>query len=221
MIRYLSYPMKRINPVYGMKRKLIGLSPVKSLSRGDSSNTWSVTFENHQGTHVDCPAHFFKRGKKVTDYAADVWRFERPQVLDVSLDEGELLTTAHLRSRIRRDTDLLLLKSGWFRFRGQTKYSLRNPGIAPSFGTWLRTEQASVRAVGFDWISLSSYMDRETGRAAHRVFLNPKGKGLPVLVFEDMDLSADLELLKEVWAFPWRIEGLDSAPCTITGVFRD
>ena len=78
-----------------------------------------------------------------------------------------------------------------------------------------------VQAIGMDWISVSSFENRELGRQAHRAFLNRDGEGHPVLIIEDMDLSADLNGLREVWVAPLLVEGIDSAPCTIIGIFDD
>jgi hypothetical protein len=63
--------------------------------------------------------------------------------------------------------------------------------------------------------------NRELGRQAHRAFLNPESDGYPILIIEDMDLSANLNGLKQVWVAPLLVEGIDSAPYTIIGIFDD
>lgn len=219
MIRFLSHPLSAANPVYGSPSEPLELKEVMSIRKGDSSQVYWIGFENHWGTHVDCPAHFFSEAPKITDYKADTWFFHRPQVLLVDLEPGQLLGVRGLAGKIRPETDLVLFQSGWWRWRGEDRYSCENPGVDPELGTWLRKEYPSVRAIGFDWISLSSYLDRETGRRAHRAFLDPDTYGHPILILEDMDLSADLSALKEVWAAPLRVEEADSAPCTVIGVF--
>jgi len=121
---------------------------------------------------------------------------------------------------IAEGSDLLLIQSGFGRFRGTEKYSCCNPGFAPETGTWLRKGHPSLRAIGFDFISLSPYQNRDLGRESHRAFLDPRGVNSPILIIEDMDLSGNLSDLLWVWVVPLRIEGLDSAPCTVIGVFR-
>ena len=41
------------------------------------------------------------------------------------------------------------------------------------------------------------------------------------MLIEHMDLSTDLQNLKEVWVAPLLIEGVDSAPCTVVGIIDD
>ncbi|OGX12167.1 MAG: hypothetical protein A2351_05620 [Omnitrophica bacterium RIFOXYB12_FULL_50_7] len=217
-MRFLSYPINRTIPSYGNPRKQCAIIPTRAMKRGDACDIFSFTMDNHWGTHVDCPAHFCRTGKKVVEFRAEAWRFSNPQVISMTLKEGELLTPDSLKKPINPKTDLLLLKSGWSKFRGTIRYSRKNPGVHASFGQFLRTRYPKVRAIGFDWVSLSSFLHREEGWAAHRVFLDSKAPGKPVLIFEDMDLRAATSKLKEVWALPLRIQGIDSAPCTVIGV---
>ena len=86
---------------------------------------------------------------------------------------------------------------------------------------WLRQDFPAVRAIGMDWISVSSYESRELGRQAHRAFLNPDGEGSPVLIIEDMNLSKNLKNLAEVLVVPILIETIDSAPCTVIGFLKE
>lgn len=216
MMTFLSHTLTSVLPIYGREGRL-ELEKESSLEKGDSSDSYWVGLNNHWGTHVDCPAHFFKGGKRVSDYEASFWFFHHPQVLPLVLEAGELVSVKHLDGKVSKETDLLLLQSGWWKKRAEAHYSTHNPGIHPDVGLWLRKNFKALRAVGFDWISISSYQQREIGRAAHRSFLDPKGEHSPVLIFEDMDLSSDLSALKEVWAAPLRVEGMDSAPCTMVG----
>ena len=217
---YLSYPITKSMPVYGGSNGP-ELTSLKAIDKGDSCNTWRMCFENHWGTHVDGANHFFANGRKIIDYPADVWIFDNPQVLNVRLELGELLKWETIGDHIDADTDLLLLKSGWSQNRGSDLYWKENPGIHADVGIGLRHMNCAVRAVGIDWISVSSFVHREEGREAHRAFLDPDGKGEPVLLIEDMDLSADLTKLSRVFVAPLIAEGIDSASCTVIGLFDD
>lgn len=220
MMRFLSYPLTTDTPRYGAEGHF-AIMKGKSIDQGDSCETFTVTLSNHHGTHVDCPAHFFKRGLKVAQIAANFWRFRSPQVIKVKLKPGELMDIDAIRGRIGKHTDLLLLKSDWSKVRDEKKYFAANPGIHPSVGHFLRAKHPKVRAIGLDWISLSSYLNRAEGREAHRAFLNPKGEGDPIVIIEDMDLSKATHRLKQVFVSPLRIEDIDSAPCTILGEFAN
>lgn len=220
MIRYLSHKLSASIPVYGSTKATIQLREIKSIVSGDSCQTYWLGMENHWGTHVDCPAHFFTEGMKIADYEAKFWLFRKPQILSVNAKPGQIIGRKDLITEINPETDLLLLKSGWGKFRGEEIYSLQNPGLDPGLGLWLRKEYPSLRAIGFDWISLSSYTHRELGREAHKAFLNPEGVGHPIVIIEDMNISEYLNKLKEVWVVPLRVERIDSVPCTAIGVFE-
>lgn len=207
-------------PVYGGSNRP-ELTSLKAIDKDDSCNTWRMCFENHWGTHVDGANHFFANGRKIMDYPADFWIFDNPQLLDILLEPGELLRWDMINAKLDRDADLLLLKSGWGQNRNSNLYWQENPGIHADVGIGVRHMNCAVRAVGIDWISVSSFVHREEGREAHRAFLDPDGKGWPVLLIEDMDLSADLTKLLRVFATPLRVQGIDSAPCTVIGLFDD
>jgi len=220
VIKYLSYKLTPIIPVYGESRKSLFFRRIKSIDLGDSCSTRWIGFENHWGTHVDCPSHFFRKGKTVAEYKADFWVFRKPQIIRIKALPSQIINIKDLKDNIDPKTDLLIIKSGWGKFRGQQKYSCQNPGISPKVGLWLRKKYPKLRVIGFDWISLSSFQNRQLGREAHRAFLDPNGQGHPILIIEDMLLPADIKRLKSVFVAPFRIEAIDSSPCTIIGILR-
>ena len=219
-VRYLSYPYEKTVPAYGNERNIVNIRPVKSIFKGDSSNTYRVSFENHWGTHVDAPAHFFKNGSSITDLSAKTWCFEDPGVVNVKAREGQIIGLKDIERNVSKKNDIVIIKTGFGRFRGEKKYSLYNPGIDPEVAFWIREKRPMVRAIGFDLVSVGSYLNRPLARETHRVFLDPKGKGKPVLLVEDMCLSGSLKGLRRVCAVPICIKGVDSAPCTILGFFN-
>ena len=218
-LRYLSYPLDEKIPVYGKLAKT-KLKTVKSIARGDSANVFEITIENHWGTHIDGPAHFFDNCKKIDKFEAKTWFFSNPHTVRVTLRPSEILGCGRWLQSIGRRADILLIKSGWSRLRMNKKYYLQNPGIHPEVGTYLRKKHPNLRAVGIDWVSVSAYQNRELGRQAHRAFLDPSGRNQPLLLIEDMNLSAYLENLRKVFALPILIKGVDSSPCTVIGEFK-
>lgn len=215
---YLSHFLENELPVYGNSRASLNLEPCKSIAKGDSANVFCFTMENHWGTHMDAPAHFFDGAPSLADYPPWFWFFEHPQPVHVPAGENELIGVEHLeRCEIGAQTDLLLVKTGFQSLRGKEAYSTGNPGMSAEAGAWLRKGFPSMRAVGFDFISLSPHRNRDEGRRAHRAFLDPNAAGTPVLVIEDMNLEGDLNALRRVIVLPLLIKGADSAPCTVIG----
>jgi len=216
---FLSYAIEKKMPVYGRANGYIEIAPVKSIDNGDSCNVFKIGIENHVGTHVDCPSHFFNRGSKINDYSAGTWFFHKPYIIKLSLIENQIIIPEDI-GQIPGGVDLFLIQSNFSRFRGTEIYSRCNPGFHSDVGEWLREKYPHVRAIGFDFISLSAYKNRDMGREAHRKFLDPEGSNAPVLIIEDMDLSFDLRGLRQVLVFPLRVADVDSAPCTVIGVFE-
>ncbi len=213
---YLSYPLAGNTPVYGGAEG-IRVERIGRILRRGNTNLYKITMRNHCGTHIDAPNHFFRNGKKICDYSAKEWVFERPLTIKVSLKPAQILKRGSWKKMIPPDTDILLFKSGWHRFRQERKYCLNNPGVHPEVGLYLKRTFPKLRAVGIDWISISSYQHRALGREAHRAFLSSEGKGHPILIIEDMDLSGSLKGLKEITVLPLRVKDIDSSPCTVLG----
>lgn len=217
---YLSYPLAARIPAYGGEADL-ELKRLRSVSDGDSATVCQATLESHWGTHLDAPAHFFEHGREIADFPAEFWHFTSPFVYSCTLRPSEVFSPSGFVGQIPLDADLLLIQSGWGRYRGEQLYVRQNPGMHPDVALKLRQNRPAIRAIGIDWISVSPYADRETGRAVHRAFLDPDGAGSPILLMEDMQLSLSLCGLLEVIALPLRLNGFDSAPCTVVGIFND
>jgi len=212
-VTLLSYMLDGATPTYGGLAQPPRLEATSSMATGDSADTYELQLGNHVGTHVDCPAHFHEGAPAVSDYVPESWLFRRVQVTDVRLKPGELLGPEAAKA-LDDDTDLLLFRSGWSTKRDEPAYGTDNPGISPELARRLR-EHPCLRAIGMDWISVSSFAHRAVGREVHRILLDPSGTGSPVRIVEDMRLPPDLAPPDLVLIAPLVVRGLDSAPCTV------
>ncbi len=217
---YLSHLLTESVPARGGKVSL-ELARTGSIPAGGSANTCRFLMSSHWGTHVDAPNHFFENGRRPCDYPPEFWFFKNPHIVKVKLAPSEILEPGEWMKSIELSCDILIFQSGWTKLRGEEKYSVENPGIHPDVGIRLRENFPRIKAIGIDWVSISSYRNRPLGREAHKAFLNPEGGNRPILIIEDMDLSRDLTGLAEVTVLPLRVAGADSAPCTIVGGFSD
>lgn len=214
MIAVLSFPLSEQTPLYGGATGVI-VEQKSRIGSGSSSNTQVWSFPNHSGTHIDAPRHFIEDGKTLTDYSASFWVFEQPQLLDIPCEQGTLITVEHVTGRIVGKPDLLLLRTGFEQHRGERLYWENNPGLGPDLGLFLREEYPSIRVVGLDAISVSRWQDRPTGRIAHRAFLGNEGMGNPILLVEDMRLSACPSAIEKVVIAPLLVQDADGAPVTV------
>jgi arylformamidase len=209
---YLSHFMDHLTPLYG-GGKGISVLPDRSILNGDTANTKQLSFQNHSGTHIDFPNHFFLDGLTSESYTADKWIFRSPFLLCrdaieneiICLKEGEL-------NQIPPQTDFLIIKTGFGKFRAEEKYWKFNPGFSPKLAGILSTRFPLLRVIGMDFISITSFQNREIGREAHRKFL---GGANPILLIEDMDLSLLSTIPSSVMCLPLLIKGLDGSPVTI------
>src|SRR5881227_3854396 len=111
MILSLSYKLSPSTPFYeGLAKP--SLERVYDLSRGDTCNSFYFRASNHCGTHVDAPWHFNRDGRKIADYDPNEFVFERPFILDATIERGALIGPGELAGAesLPRDTDLVLLR---------------------------------------------------------------------------------------------------------------
>lgn len=216
--KLLSHSIDVSTPMYG-DIDHVKIRARKSIMSGAPCNTFILEIQNHTGTHIDAPAHFYKNGKKISEYRIDQLMFRSPYILKCRKSEGQLVEKKDLRGL--KKCDILIIKTGFGRKRGSKKYIFENPGISAEAALFIRQKYPMIKAVGIDCISISSYLKREEGRNAHRIFLKGSGfKGGPVLLIEDMDLSGDLSGIKRVFVAPLMVRGIDSSPCAVIGEYE-
>ena len=212
---WLSHPLSNQTPLYGGGDGIEILKD-KSISNGDSCNTTRLCLPGHAGTHVDLPRHFIADGKTLDDFPPVDWIFDKPKVVNLAAGPGALIGPAMLAEDEALDSavDMLILRTGFERFRKEPVYWQNSPGLQPDLADYLSKRMPNLRAIGVDFISISSLSHRETGRAAHRALL-----GKNYLLFEDMALShlGKTEKLHQLTALPLRVKASDGVPCTIIG----
>ena len=215
-IIWLSHPLSTETPSYGGGEGM-RIEPITTIATGDTANTSRFVLPNHLGTHVDIPKHFFDSGSSLTDYPPDFWVFDNPMLVDVPGDDGYLISPKDVEGKITPETDILLLRTGYEKYRGDSRYWEHNPGLHPELGTWLRKGFPNMRILGMDIISITSRHHREEGRAAHRTLLDPDKPGKPLVAIEDMALSQVCGQLNSVIIVPLRVSKANGGPCTVIG----
>ena len=201
------------------------IEPFESMQKGDRLNTYNVTLFNHFGTHMDGPNHFNGQGRQLYELELSTFIFEKPLLVDIPKGRGELVEPEELMrfDEAIRAADLLLVRSGFSAMRASDNraYSEEGPAISARAAELIVERYQNLKAVGMDWISLSSPLHLEDGIRAHQIMLGKTGAE-PVLIIEDIDLSGlDTDTLDTVFALPLFIEGIDSAPVTILAKIRD
>jgi arylformamidase len=212
---YLSHFLGTDTPFYGGDGSF-QVEQLRSMTAGDNCNSCRWAFPNHAGTHIDLPRHFVPGGRCLDDYPPGFWIFRNSVVIDISTVVPRSIIVSGMldKARVSASVELLMLKTGFGKFRNSLTYWKENPVFIPELADYLRTRFPSLRVFGFDTISISSWTDRKTGREAHRAFL---GGERPILLIEDMNLEAVEEsmLFPMVTVAPILVAGADAAPCTV------
>ncbi|WP_096022090.1 cyclase family protein [Campylobacter lanienae] len=216
---YLSYMIDELTPTYGNKDS-ISITKSSSISNGNTSNNTHIATSLHVGTHLDMPYHFYENGQTIEDFNCSY--FFLKNILFIDIEPKEVIICDELLSILETTDDkekyeIIIVKTGLCYLRNTEQYTMSNYGFHPLIANYIRKHFRNVRFFGFDSISVSSFLNRELGREAHKRFLLPEK---PILLLEDMDLRkiAPNMLLKELYIAPFRISKSDGLPCTIIGV---
>ena len=220
---WLSHVLSPETPMYSGSGR-VEITAERLIASGDTSNNTHLALPAHSGTHVDAPVHFVDGGASIDQFDAASWIAERPALIDVPCEPGELIGVDRIRGELEalpRETDMLLLRTGAQKWRTSSVASDREnfeshgPGIGLDLAAWLR-EELDLAFLGVDAISISSPDHREVGREAHRILLGPHHSGRQaVRLIEDMDLAALPRSPHRVWVAPLRMLGGDGAPVTV------
>jgi arylformamidase len=208
----ISYPLSRQSPLYRDSLP-ISIQSVKSIDNGDNSNSSSLSFSNHSGTHIDVPLHFCKNGKSVVDQLMSENLYYPTYCLDIPLTTQSPLRVETLTDQMAgiSDAQALLIRTGMSKLRMTDKYNSDYPWVDPELPGFLREHFPDLRLFGIDVISVSNPAYREEGKICHRNFLCLEPA---IMILEDLDLSAD-RLSAHPWLmrlYPWVLETLDAVP---------
>jgi arylformamidase len=163
---------------------------------------------------VDVPRHFYDDGLTITDIPAKDWVFENVHLMDVPCPEGRLLGAADLSiESIPPNTELILIRTGFEKRRHEDEYWNAYPGIDPSWCSDIR-EHTAIRAIGFDFISLTSPLFKPEGKEAHLILLKER-HGSFILIIEDMRLDHLQSSPSKVTMLPLLIDNGNGGPVTI------
>ena len=218
---FLSHTLNKNTPTYGNRNKFV-IEKKSDISKGDVANDSTMNTTVHIGTHIDMPYHFYEEGQTLLDFDDDFWKFINPLFIEIEpnslIIHDELIKKLEVRDK--KDYDILIVKTNIEKYRNTDRFWSTNYGFHPDIYQYLKNNYPSLRVIGFDSISVSSFKDRTLGREAHREFLNPKA---PILLLEDMKLKDvdESSSFKMIVIAPLRIEDCDGLPCTVLGFLDD
>jgi arylformamidase len=187
------------------------------VENGDASNTSSVEIHSHYGTHVDVPYHFHRQGLKITDLDVNRYHFTNPLLLEIPKEKDQPIRKEDLAyfESVISDKDLLLIKTGFSKYRKDHDRYLSNPYLDINSAHYLTDDFPELRALGIDCVSILNRNFRAIGIEAHRILLGCYDQERYLLLFEDLNLSCIGREVEEVFALPLFVRDADAFPCTV------
>ena len=218
MYQILSYPIKKGQPTWP-GNPAFSLEPHTSIAGGDTANTCTIHLFNHYGTHLDGPMHFY--GKGITQYQVHFGQFffHNPLLLDIPKEPGAKLMPEDLiphREDVK-DADLLLIRTGFSKYRREKPdlYENNGPAVSSRLARYLQDNMSHLKALALDFVSLASYSDTKDGDLAHQIMLGMYHNRY-ICIIEDVNMEGlPSGFLKNAAAVPLIIEGIDSSPVTM------
>lgn len=212
-IVFLSHPINERTPLYAGE-KGICIKLAKSLKRGDSCNKTHVSFSAHTGTHLEAPRHFLDKGRAISDLKPGELLFRKVGlVLLKGIRPGQIISEKDLGAL--KDCELLLLRTGFEKERGKATYWKAGPGLDDGLAAYVKKVCPSLRAIGVDFISITSLRKRKLGRKAHKAFLS---RGVSLI--EDMRLRVLNRVPEMVIVAPLFIDKAEASPATVLAVYN-
>lgn len=210
-MKILSHKLTNTTPQYaGLKSQLVSFET--RISDGKSCNKHFIHMDLHTGTHIDFPLHFCESGKSLCDYDnSGIFIFKNWNLTMCSIPPNGLIKDLNL-SGINKDTECLLIKTGWENYRESDSnlYAVEGPGLHADLAMTLKKQLPKIKCIGFDFISLTSFRHREHGRLAHKKFLCDSD----ILVIEDMSLCGIHGVSGVLHIVPLQVAGVDGTPVT-------
>jgi len=213
----LSHILTQNTPSYG-NRDRIFIRANSAIQNGETANTSTWIFSsNHIGTHIDAPYHFCETGKKTYEIPVDEYIFNQVHLIDIPCTNAKLIGIKDLEniSEIKKDIELLLIRTGFEHFRHNEKYWNDNPGISPKLAGYLRKNYPKLRCIGFDFMSITSWKYRLEGRESHKEFLCPEKGENVILAIEDMSLKLINNQINWVIVAPLFVEDGNGGAVTV------
>jgi arylformamidase len=179
----------------------IRIEPHSQVSKGASSNSSTISFGSHTGTHVDSPKHFFDTGSSVDQLPLSA--LMGPARL-IAYDDSVMSVTAPLLQREKLEgVERVLIRT---RNSGTLPHEPFRPDftyVAPDGAEYLAS--IGVKLVGVDYLSVEQF--RSGHHKTHRTLLERN-----IVIVEGLDFSAVPPGNYTFYCLPLLLEGLDGAP---------
>lgn len=208
MLADLTLPMREGMPIHPNHPTF------EAEERSYETETHSVRFRrftssNHQGTHVDAPAHFVEEGPTIEQLDLELF-VGQATVVDLHDYSGEAITDEVLKAALdgRSPTDRTLLATGdASELYASGAFFEDAAYLTGEAAEWLLDEGVSLVAMDF----LGENPD-EPGAPVHTALL---GAGVPIVDYVCNTGAIVAHETVEFFCFPLKMPGFDAAPARV------
>ena len=164
----------------------------------------SITLGSHAGTHIDAPAHIIPYAPTLDRMPVD--RFVgQGSVIDLTGMTNPQIDTSFLNpyESLFKNSEFILLHTGWGRFWGQEKYFREYPILSIEAALWVRS--FGLKGIGLDTLSVDELEAADL--PIHKILLER------MLIIENL---TNLDKLPKTGftfsCFPLKLENADASP---------
>jgi len=189
----------------------VRLRELKSIDT-DGFRLESLHLGTHSGTHVDAPRHILHLDRgAISDYRPD--HFIGPCVVAdlTAKEDDDEITDCDLETYrdLIEPGDILLLATGWSRFRGkdEARWLHHSPYLSAEGAEWICAR--GVKGVGIDHPSIGTTVE-QFDRPPHEILLRRR-----IWIAEDLAIPPELLAERRKWLYvgvPLKLEGAGGAP---------
>lgn len=224
MLLELSYPIDATQPKWPTNPCEYNILET-NMNRGDINNTSTIHHHLHNGSHVDAPRHFYRKGRTIDQIPIEDFLFKSPLVVRIEKGSGQKITKEDLKVFEEQISlcDLLLVYTGYSDYRADqpSMYCGDFPSWSVEAAQYLRSGFPKLKGIAMDFLSVdSSVTGGRDGFPVHHAFLDEDADHptRTLLLFEDIDtgkLWKTASKAKAVYAFPLRLTGLEASPISM------
>ncbi len=172
-----------------------------------------ISMFTHTGTHMDAPAHILPGAKTLDQFPVD--HFFGPGMAINVTDDAPVISVERLRGHERkiRNTEFLLLYTGWSHKWGSKQYFENFPVLSGEAAVWLTS--FGLKGIGLDAISIdpvgASDLSNHKIVLARDIVIIENLRGIDQLPGKDFSFSC----------LPLRFVDADGSPVRATAILPD
>jgi arylformamidase len=174
------------------------------VNKGDGVTMTRIEMNTHDGTHIDAPLHFIKRGQTIDNMPLDT-TVGVTRIIEIK--DGESIKVAELEPYDIQPGERIIFKTK----NSPHVYDKRRE---PGNYIYITTETAryladrKVRMIGIDYLTIGDNKQPQNMKETHDVLL-----GAEVYVIEGLNLDGVAPGDYELVCLPLKLEKGDACPC--------